>query len=549
MNVRLVNYALVAGALLYSVAAQAQTTEPDSTRCTDRIELSSGFALSDAHRSLLRALTITAQPEQSGLFRATSLPMTACAAGLPFLDAWRYRLRHARVDILPIQGSVFSNSAYPRTVDDGAAWRGVGLNLAASAGVAGHWRFINARLSPEIYYQQNKDFLYVHNTVPQRTEFASPYHNGIDYPTRFGTKAFTTIVPGQSYVQAIAGPASVTLSTENLWMGPAEVYPILMSYTAPGFPHVRLGTQRPVDVGIGWLEVQLLFASLHESDYFDFSSANDHHYFTSTMLVLEPKFVRGLYLGFARVYHDTAQATRQSIGYYVKHLIETPFGGPENQGNLVGNGLGELMARWVLPQSGFEMYVEWSREDTPGGWLDLLREPDWTQAYVLGFQKSFKKPNRLVRLYGELNHLGESAPARGGRGFFSYYNHHTVVQGHTNEGQLLGAAIGPGSDAQLLGADIFSAHGRTALRVERTRYDDDTYYRTFARRYTETRHDAEITLSASRLQMVRGFEVEGGIDFSRRWGRQFINLGGFDQPDMIENNLGLRLSVSWNPSF
>jgi hypothetical protein len=206
------------------------------------------------------------------------------------------------------------------------------------------------------------------------------------------------------------------------------------------------------------------------------------------------------------------------------------------------------MGRWVLPESGFEAYAEWSREDTPGDLTDVLREPDWTQAYVIGFSKSLLRRRTLTRVYGELIHLGASAPERAGRGFFSYYTHGTVKQGHTQNGQLLGAAIGPGSDAQLLGVDVFDALGRSALRIERTRYDDDTYYRTFARRFGETRHDAEITISASRMHFVSALELEAGIAWSKRYGRMFVPLPD-DGPDIVESNWAVRIGGTWKPSF
>ncbi|MGQ0560236.1 MAG: capsule assembly Wzi family protein, partial [Gemmatimonadota bacterium] len=285
-----------------------------------------------------------------------------------------------------------------------------------------------------------------------------------------------------------------------------------------------------------------------ESEFFDSDPENDEHYFTTSMLVIEPKFLPGFYLGVARALHDSASATGHGLSFYTSRIIESPFGATHGGNRPLGNAIGVLLARWVLPESGFEAYAEWSREDTPGGWLDVLREPDWTQAYVVGFQKAFAKPTSIVRIYGELIHLGESAPARAGRGFFSYYTHGVITQGHTNEGQLLGAAIGPGSDAQLVGVDLFSASGRSAFRIERTRYDDDTYYRTFARRFGETRHDAEITLSASRLQFIRSFEIEAGVVFSRRYGRQFLTLHASEQ-DFAESNWSVRVGGGWRPRF
>jgi hypothetical protein len=333
-----------------------------------------------------------------------------------------------------------------------------------------------------------------------------------------------------------------------VWIGAADVYPIVLSNTAPGFPHVRLGTERGLDLWIATLEFQLIFGSLSESDYFDGNPDNDNHFFGTTMLVVQPKFLPGLFLGVARAVHDSASVSGQGIGFFAERILESPFGGINGGNRGDQNSFGVILARWVLPASGFEAYAEWGREDTPGGWLDVLREPDWTQAYVLGFQKAFRQRDRLFRVYGELNHLGESAPSRAGRGFASYYTHTVILQGHTNKGQLMGAAIGPGSDAQLIGVDVFESKSRSAFMIERTRYDDDTYYRRFARRWGETRHDAEITLKASRTQFVGDVGLELGVQYSRRYGRAFLPLAS-EGPDLIENNWGTRFAASWKPRF
>jgi hypothetical protein len=99
-----------------------------------------------------------------------------------------------------------------------------------------------------------------------------------------------------------------------------------------------------------------------------------------------------------------------------------------------------------------------------------------------------------------------------------------------------------------LGVDIFSASGRSAIRIERARYDDDTYYRRFARRWGETRHDAELTLALSRTHFLRGIELEAGLQLSRRYGRDFLTLDD-DGRERIDNNVSTRLAASWRPSF
>jgi hypothetical protein len=531
----------------FATAAGAQTA---GSGCTQAVDLSS-FSATDARATLRRLATITSPVQgTSGIFRAFSSIRPSCADTLQFLTAWGAPPVERSLEALPVDAAIYWNSAYPRSVNDAASWRGAGLNFEAAAGVRGRWRFMSGALAPEFVYNANADHPTTTSTSPNRSTFANPYQPQIDLPKRFGADTRTTLSPGQSFIRADAGPVGFTLSTENLWIGAAQVYPILLSNTAPGFPHLRIGTTRSLKIGnVVNAEFQLIFGSLLESEFFDSISANNDHYFATAIITLEPRFVPGLYIAAVRANHDTASALGQSPEFYARSIFESPFGGSEGSGGTgVGNAIGVLIARWVFPKSGFEAYAEWSREDTPGGWEDLLREPDWTQAYVIGFQKAFTAPHRLTRFYGELIHLGESAPSRAGRGFFSYYTHSQVVQGHTNEGQLLGAAIGPGSDAQLLGIEFFSVKGRSGARVERVRYDDDTYYRQFARRFGETRHDAEINVAVSRLQLIGSLEIEGELLMSRRYDRDFIALTGDGEP-MVETNWGLKIAGAWHPRF
>ncbi|MGQ0560307.1 MAG: hypothetical protein ACT443_00370, partial [Gemmatimonadota bacterium] len=303
---------LFGAGLLFAGQLAAQSPERGSAggrerECAQRIDLTSSL-LSDARRSLERTLSLTAAPEQSYLFRARSLRQTSCAAGYTFLDRWAAATDGNRLQVLPVQVAAVSNSAYPRSVNDGGAWHGVGSNYATSAAVRGSWRFLHASIAPEVYYQQNDEFAFLRSQIPGQSVFKNPYHPQIDLPTRFGEVSFERVDLGQSYLQASYRDVSATFGTENLWIGGAEVYPILMSYTAPGFPHVRIGTQKPLDLRVVNLEFQMLFGSISESEFFDSDPENDEHYFTTSMLLIEPNFLPGFYLGVARALHDSASA-------------------------------------------------------------------------------------------------------------------------------------------------------------------------------------------------------------------------------------------------
>ncbi len=517
-----------AAAQIADSAATAGVPQTTTNSCEESIELRSSM-LSDTRRALWRALSVTAATSQSGLFRSSSLGSPGCIDRARWLRAWSVRPAHARFEIFPLEAAVQVNDEYPRSVNDGAAWRGVGANFAASIGAHFQWRAVTANIAPEVFYNSNEGFAFAPNVRADRSRFANAFHQGIDYPTRLGSDAVGSVSPGQSYISALLGPVTLTVGTENLWIGSADTYPILLSYTAPGFPHLRVSPGKPLDLRIADLEAHFIYGSLRESEHFDTLSANDRHFFATTLAIIKPHIVPGLSLGVARAYHDSARFRAQPL--YI------PFSGLSNE--RAANVIDVVLARWVLPNSGFEIYGEWSRERA-AGFTDLVRNAEHTQAYVAGFQKVVLRTARLIRLYGELIHLGESSASRAGGEFASYYTDGRVNQGHTHRGQLLGAGIGPGSDAQLLGVDVFSEKSRTEFRLERTRYDDDTYYRVFARRFGETGHDAEVTVAASRTQMVDKFELEVGAAFSHRH-NPYFTLG----PDELRNNFTVSLRASW----
>jgi hypothetical protein len=500
----------------------------------------------DSRSVLARALSITERSPArgSGIFASAVRRVPVCLDSAAFAGEWTDR-EPIQLELAAVEALIRGNSTFPRDRNNGVMWAGVGMNTQVQAGVQASWRWFSAAAIPKFVHQPNLDFTTTIASLPfNRSPFANPYHLFIDNPKRFGDEPFSVTDPGQSYVGLSAGPVEARFSTENLWLGSAQSSAIVLSNTAGGFPHFRVGTSRPLDIYIGHLEVNAFWGSVSESDFFDGPGANDSHLFAGSVLVFEPRPIKGLYLGATQVYHDSSSALGHDLGFYLGVLGGSPtfVGG----GNREGNGIGALFGRWVLPESGFEVYVEWARDDTPYNLMDLIREPDWTQAYMAGLQKVFLSRERLVRVYGEVVHLGESTPVRAGKGHATFYTHGTIWQGHTHRGQMLGAGIGLGSDSRSLGVDVFTGSARTGVWIEHARYDEDTYYRTFARRFGEARHNAELTAEVRRLQRYRDFTIEGVMRASRQYDRDFITLAN-DAPPGAETNWGTELIVSWRP--
>ena len=122
-----------------------------------------------------------------------------------------------------------------------------------------------------------------------------------------------------------------------------------------------------------------------------------------------------------------------------------------------------------------------------------------------------------------------------------------VPQGHTNRGQLLGAAIGPGSDAQYLAADLLFDRRTLGVYLERIRRDEDAYFERFVQIYAFRGHDIEWTVGLTGEETTGNMHIQWESALSRRKNRSFIGLDGVNWNFLRETNLAVTLRAWWQP--
>lgn len=456
------------------------------------------------------------------------------------VQAWHITLGRMQLQPLPARVRSTYNSRYPVDVNNGALWAGRGIGTAASGGFEVRAGPFSAAAYPVVALHENGAFPLSRPYSEQLSPFAYGGHV-IDWPQRHGGEAFASLDAGQSYARVDAFGIGLGVSTENMWLGPAQRMPLLMGASAAGFPHLFLGTSQPLQTPLGSFEAQAFWGRLSESEWFDGPGDNDKRLLTGLSLVFEPAFARGLFLGGNRMFMATFP------DWNFNSLIVDPY--IDVRSNRLGdNQLLSLYARWVLPAAGFEVYGEWGREDHWGTWTDLLLEPDHSQAYMLGFQKTGSLRGAQLRWFGELAHLQSALPLRAGRGIVTFYTHTRVTQGYTHGGQLLGAWIGPGSDAQVLGVERVDDRRISGVMVERVRYDDDAYYTKWGRFYGHNGHDVSIGASLRHVEPVGEFTIGGSLGLAHRHNRQFVRLDGTHPGDFrAETNVQLELDLRWLP--
>lgn len=436
-----------------------------------------------------------------------------------------------RIESTPARMLTQFNGAAPDDRNNGPVWAGRGLSSSISGGVLVASGPVTAAWIPIVAWQQNRPFPL---RAVARAGF-SPLINGyypgrIDLPQRHGSSSFSVVdAAGQSFVRVDAYGVSLGLSHENALVGPAARNPILLSATAPGFTHLFFEVAE-LDLRVAHLNATVLAGYLEESEYFDSIASNDRSGLALWTLSIRPRGLAGLEIGVARTYMTAMPSDGGVVDE--RGLAEVLALGSAS--NLSGNELASLYARWVMPEAGAEIYGEWARDDRFSGVkTDLIPEIDHSQAYGIGLTKVTPAGGGHVRVAAELNHLQEKAENRGGRPLPVYYTHHSVRQGYTNRGQLLGASIGPGADAQYVGVDWLDDWGHAGFFVERVRRNDASAAAIEARRGWPYRHDTTMTAGIRGAVRWRGIDFAAVAAYDHRYYRDFL----------MEEDRGLRLEL------
>jgi hypothetical protein len=521
--------------------------------CSSIIDFGHGNLTGNAADFARAAELVGAAPRRSHLIRRASeearLPICATPNRIPWASTLQPYTPESDPSFYLVKPALrlARNTAYPDDRNNGALWAGRGLGAELTGGLAFSWGALSGAFLPSFLYQENRGFQTITSVRPPGySPHLYPWSPGaIDWPQRFGERHHHTFHPGQSYLQLSRRGFALTLSTENLWWGPAQQNPLLLGNTAPGFAHLALGTARPHDLRIGALEARVVWGRLEESPYFDGEVKNDTRLFAGLIAALQPYALPGLHLGFARAHIlelDDLAAHRR---------ILAPFwsmgGGDEAGGEHPGYQLVSLFGRWAFPDAGFEAYAEWASRARWSDLSDFIREPGRDQAFLVGFQYVVPAGPRWVRAYGEVVQLGGSPKLPREGGPHSFYTDPRIRQGHTHRGQLLGAAIGPGSDAQILGIDLFTSWGRTGLFAERTRRDEDAYFTIWTRYYGRSAHDIALRGGLRQLFFLGDYSVGWTLSYEGRRNRNFIGLDGANWDLLHERNWGLQLELGWRP--
>ena len=449
-----------------------------------------------------------------------------------------------KVQMVPINVKLQYNSHHDHGWQDGPMVPNRGAQVFASGGV--HLKltkFVEAQFAPEVVYAQNRAVPNGWNP-PVRSWWS-------DLPERFGTEAYQRNFPGQSYLRVNLGPISAGVSSENVSWGPGPYTGLIQSNNAPGIPHLDIHTNKPIKTAIGSFEMMVIAGNLRYSGFGYDAGPNPGgahlpdvyrvpardsliRLYSSLAGVYNPKWFPGLSLGATRSIWTEGPITPGSVPWptYLRLAISSPTGlwyqGAYDQ-------MASLFARYVMPESHAEIWVEYALDDARADFEDFFVSPGHSRAYQVGFRKLHEINGRkeYLDIGYQLIHCeaAKEVMIRRQYGWPVFYD-----SDYTNYGQVIGAGIGTGSNMVLFHVDRIKGKRRVGGYIEWLQRNNDNIYsgRTpwlgtwygydFTKKYTE------VSLGLN-VQEVRGpylYYLKAMFTQTYNWNNWYHPTRGYD---------------------
>jgi hypothetical protein len=487
-----------------------------------------------------------------GVIALTSL--CSAIAGAQGLSPWNDRARFLEIagqpDSLPPVASgarrmgadirVFWNSALPFSLNSGTVWAGRGVSAQISDGVAvrvARRSFsLDAAIAPALVYSANSPFDILPGREPGRSTFSSPWHIGsasADLPLRFGLNDLAALTPGSSHLTLDTPIASAGVTSEETWWGPAIWNTLVLSNNAGGIPRAFVRLHPPASRA-GAFTAELIAGGLTESLYFDTVSTNDLRSLSGLRLQWTPPGSKGSYVGVSRVAYRTANGTSEIAAHSLDALGRwTDI-----------DQITSVFGRWLFPEAHLEVYGEIARTELPS-FRELVTQPQTSRGYTAGLQwvSARRISGALLRVRAEATNLEQSAVGNGPAAP-DFYTGRFAPQGYTERGKIIGAAIGPGSSAQFLAADLLRTVWQGGFFLGRIRWEDDAMFR--QPDITYFNHDVSFLAGFRATRFFQSFSVGGEATVQERINYLFQN--GIDNPngrgtvDAHNLTIGLRIA-------
>ena len=417
-----------------------------------------------------------------------------------------------KLKILPIDFNINYSSHHPYNRNNGSMITNRGYQQLISAGIYLELGPLSIQLKPENIFANNKDyegFWEGHYDITWAKRYI--LWNRIDLPERYGENSYKKTTFGQSSIRLNYKALSIGISSENIWWGPSVRNGIMMSNNAQGFNHITLNTRKPIRTHIGNFEFQLATGRLEPSG---FKPPNIDREYAGTKLYVpkvtqnggdgiwrffqgytinySPKWISGFNIGLTRWVQMYGEMFEGNYTW----MADANDGAKVGLFPVFNNFLrkndkvvayeqetdqaASAYFRWVWQDSKAEIYAEFGHNDSKFNFRDLLSDSDHSRAITFGIHKLFdsKKKDYQWDFQWEWTQMEQTA-GRLVRNASSWYQHGRVYHGFTNNGEVIGAGIGPGSNSHYLSLAKLDKNKRLGIAIEIIDHDNDFYYLAF----------------------------------------------------------------------
>jgi hypothetical protein len=388
-----------------------------------------------------------------------------------------------------------NNSLQPISFNDGNMYPARGWQERYSIGVNLKLLIFDINYQPEKLTVQNlRQESYSGEPGNFMFYYFSMVANNIDNFRQFGYDRIEETTLGQSRIGIKTKYIAAGISNENIWWGPGKRNSLVFTNNAAGFKHYYLKTVEPIKTYIGNFELAGVIGKIDTTKFTDIDQDLlyacqackvfknlDEREIDGITINYQPKWVPNFYIGYAysrQFYRHAINALGDTVNFFSKDL-------PKQE-------IGSLFFRFSLPDDHAEFYGEMGMpNEAPWPWKFFKER--MRPGFVFGATKLV--PLKLFDSYLSLNVeftqlqlmnprdiLYEGYPFVGGKPS-SWYLSTIVKQGWSNNGQLMGPSIGPGSNNQSISLSWNKGYNKIGFFVERTVFNNDFYHSAYYNPY------------------------------------------------------------------
>jgi hypothetical protein len=356
-----------------------------------------------------------------------------------------------------------NNSFLPYGSNDGNLYPSRGKQERFSAGANIRWGILDINVQPELVKLENIPQELFKGNENDRNYWTRYYYvvaNNIDDFRQFGKMPINSISLGQSRVGLSTKTWSAGVSNENIWWGPGQFNSLVFTNNAPGFLHTYVQTNKPIETSVGNFEFKMISGKMDSLNWINpdqrmmcamwpgaiIAKTNQQRVIQAFTVNYSPKWFPNLYLGYA---YSTQHYSTKTDKYF------EPFTTAKT--NTDKYSIGSVMMRLKLPKENAEIYAELGQPRSFGFPWQYFNDTA-INGFVFGIKKLFLSRNN--KSYIEFNFEATQLKLMDAKEIFisgdilnipknnSFYTSPNIRQGYTNEAQILGASIGPGSASQ-----------------------------------------------------------------------------------------------------